>query len=567
MQCHKFILELSGNSGVPSQANIGIREIIKWMGQQGKGHERHLLVRKHQNRGSFLVQTNKEDTANFLKTFQLEVKWSGQTYHIPLKPALPNKPRFWVRMHRTCDDEFYNADDGMFDKMLEEAGFTIVTPTSKNNHFASKIENGTRLAQVIRGDQHIGREHVWYDSKGQGHKWYMEYHGQPHRCTRGCNTFHEDGKCDAWERKKEQKSWEGQQKSFFVSSSLLKLAADTKQTRIDAIPGAKIGHLTHHINNDPTIFKQAEMLVVQAGANMDMGSVEKSKPHIKAQAEEMGQMLDKLVDADIKVFVVDPICGPWIKEAPGADHWAIVRSRMKKTAKKSKAEWISLEGLDWVAEEDFAQDGVHNSRSGTQKVMEAISARVKEVTGKEVMEGMTIQDRPYAAISRAHYRVGCHRCTRHHDGRECPPLPANADLNNSNLSNTTIQESFLSAGSDRFNASAEPSETGSVTPPRRADADISDNSSDAAPEQPTSASLSSSLATIESPNDLPTAYSVLLRSNNRAFSRSSSAKKRELEKTKGSPTDTNGKKPRTKDQSQSPKGHKSRDGADKQSKK
>ena len=170
MQCHRFVLELSGNSGIPSQANIGQREIIKGMSQQARGHERHLLVRNHQNRGSYLVQTSKEDTAAFLKTFQLEVTWSGKTYRVPLKPALPNKPRFWVRMFGTCDGEFYSADDATFDRMLEDAGFTIVTPTSKNRHFGSQIENGMRSAQVIRGDQHIGREHVWYDSQNQGHK-------------------------------------------------------------------------------------------------------------------------------------------------------------------------------------------------------------------------------------------------------------------------------------------------------------------------------------------------------------------------------------------------------------
>ena len=189
MQVHRFMLDLSGNAGIPSQANIGMREILKWMSLQGKGHESQILLRKHQNRGSFLLQTNKKETADFLKTFQLEVNWSGKTYKVPLKPALPNKPRFWVKMINTCEGDFYNEDDQMFDQMLESAGFTIVTPTSKNRHFGYKTENGTRSAQVIRGDQHMDREQVWYDDKRQGHKWYLQYNGQPHRCTRGCNTL------------------------------------------------------------------------------------------------------------------------------------------------------------------------------------------------------------------------------------------------------------------------------------------------------------------------------------------------------------------------------------------
>ena len=357
-------------------------------------------------------------------------------------------------------------------------------------------------------------------------------------------------------RKKEQKSWEGQQKCFFVSSSLLKLASDTKQTRIDAIPGAKIGHISNHVNNDATIFKQAETLIIHAGANMEMGTIEKSKPHIEAQAEELEQVLGEMGE-EKQVFIVDPICGPLIKEAPGADHWAIVRSRLKKTAKKIKANWISLNNVKWVAEEDTAADGVHWSMSGTQKVMEFIAVRVKEVTGKEIMEGMTIQERPYAGISRAHYRVGCHRCTRHHDGRECPPLTAskNGDHNISDLSNTTIQESFLSADSDGFDASAEMSEASTSKGAEASD----DNNDD-------TKLTSSTPVTIESP-DLQSGYSVLLRSCSRSSSRSTSAQKRELEKNNSSPTDTSGKKARTKANPASPKGHTSRIGNKKQSKK
>ena len=565
MQCHRFVLELSGNQGIPSQAKIGQREIIKWMTQQGRGHERHLLVRNHQNRGSYLVQTNREETAAFLKTFELEVSWNAKSYRIPLKPALPNKPRFWVRIFNTCDGDFYNVDDAWFDGMLEEAGFTIVTPTSKNSHYGSPIKNFMRSAQVMRGDRHIDRDHVWYDQEGQGHKWRLIYDGQPHRCTRGCNVFHDDGKCEAWEKEKEKKTWEGQQKCFFVSSSLLKLASDTKLTRVDAIPGAKIGHVSNHVNNDATIFKQADALVIHAGANMDMGSIEKSKPHIEAQAQELGQVLGELVEAKKKVFVIDPVCGPLIKEAPGADHWAIVRSRLKKTAKKVKAEWVSLNDLKWVAEEDFASDGRHYSMSGTQKVMEAISDRVKAVTGFDIMDGMVIQERAYSGISRDHYRVGCHRCTRYHEGRECPPLPSteNPDLS---VSSNTAAESFFSADSDSLNASDSPSESSAASVVEKDDADTED--SDAEPVLPENVDLLDTISPIqiESP-DLVNAYTVMLRKKSTTSSRSPSAGKRELEKSKDSSNDGAGKRQCTKADSQSQKGHSSRNTAGKQSKK
>ena len=453
-------------------------------------------------------------------------------------------------MYRTCDDEFYNEDDATFDHMLEEKGFIIVTKTSKNRHFRSPIENGVRSAQVIRGDNHIDREHVWYDSKGQGHKWYLEYQNQPHNCTRGCKTFHEDGKCQAWEKKVEKKSWAGQQKCFFVSSSLLRLASDTKDTRIDVIPGAKIGHLSNHVNNDATIFEKAETLVIYAGANMDMGSVEKSKPHIEAQAQELTQVLGPLVEAEKKVFVVDPVCGPLVKEAPGADHWALLRSRMKKVAKKIKGEWVSLENVNWVSEEDVAPDGVHYSKSGTQKVMEAIATKVKAVTGQEIMEGMVIQDRPYAEVSRQHYRVGCNRCTRSHDGRECPPLPS---LDDSNLSssNTTLLDTFHSADNDSLESS-EDLPAASSSPKNDSIENVLTHSGE--------------LIHLEAP-ELRSAYSVLLRSQSSSSSRSPSVQKRELDKSKESTPEASRKRPKTKTDSQQQKGHVSRNGIEKQSKK
>ena len=217
--------------------------------------------------------------------------------------------------------------------------------------------------------------------------------------------------------------------------------------------------------------------------------------------------------------------------------------------------------LKWVAVEDIAADGIHWTMSGTQKVMEFVAARVKEVTGKEIMDGMTIRERPYSGISRAHYRVGCHRCMRNHDGHKCPPLPASRnDHSISDISNTTIQESFLSADSSSYDASDEMSERSDGSPSVFRANDNNDNKADNI-EPP-----SYTLATIESP-DMPEGYSVLLRSQSRSFSRSSSAKKRELEKNNSSHTDANGKKQCVKGNSLPTKGHVSRGNNQKLSKK
>ena len=98
---------------------------------------------------------------------------------------------------------------------------------------------------------------------------------------------------------------QGQQKCHVVGSSLLRRASDTKNVRVDAIPGAKVGHVANHVNNDTGSFKNAEVLVVVAGANMSYGSIEATKPHLEHQAQEMEEVLAPLVEASTKVFVDD----------------------------------------------------------------------------------------------------------------------------------------------------------------------------------------------------------------------------------------------------------------------
>ena len=191
---------------------------------------------------------------------------------------------------------------------------------------------------------------------------------------------------------------EGQQKCFVVTSSMLRLAEDTKTTQVAAIPSAKIGHIANHVNNDTRMFAQAEVLVVAAGANMDFGLMEESKPQVKAQAQKLIQVLKPMTELTKKVFIVDPVAGKLVKEAPGGHHWAMVRQKMKKVAKDTKFTWISLESLDWQPEEDVDEDFVHYTAAGTKKVMEAIGAKVKEVSGIDFMEDMKIQERPYAGI-------------------------------------------------------------------------------------------------------------------------------------------------------------------------
>ena len=202
-------------------------------------------------------------------------------------------------------------------------------------------------------------------------------------------------------------------------------------------------------NNDAAIFAQAEIVAVHAGANMDLGSVEDSKPHVEAQAQELVRTLKPLVEAEKKVFVIDPVAGPLVKEAPGGHHWALIRKRMKQVAKESKATWISLQHVDWVPEEDVDNDGTHYSKSGTGKIMAFVGEKIKEETAVDTILNMEMQEKPYEAIYRGHYKFGCYKCTRVHERGPCPPLPE-AVLNSSNdsLNNSTNSSNDSSLEAD-----------------------------------------------------------------------------------------------------------------------
>ena len=557
MECYQFTLDLSGNSAIPSQYKIGLREVCKWISHQAK-NQRDIQVTNHYHRGCYNVQTGDKKTAEFLKTFVLEINWNGKTHRVALKPSMPDKPRIWVRFWGTCRGVMAQLANAHFDGMLEAAGFNILRPTEKRKHFQSDLFNGQRSALCQRGSSHVEREHEWIDADGNVFKWRLEYDGQPHQCTRGCQTFHDDGKCATWERKKEQRSWGGQQKCFFVSSSMLRLAADTKETRIDAVPGAKVGHLANHINNDGSIFSQADIVVVNAGANMDLGSVEASKPHLDAQAKELVNVVKPLVDAEKSVFIVDPVTGPLIKEAPDGHHWAMVRKRMKNVAKETKAHWVSLQNVEWVAEEDVADDGTHYSKSGTQKVMETVGEKVKEVTGVDVISGMTFQDKPYEAIYRNHYKFGCYRCTRVHERGPCPPLPEAAldSSNNSNSSNDSSIENDNSIIEKEVATSAHDisdldswAESDDDATPTNATV-VSDATSGASADPRLSpepvAPSTSAAAAIAAYNEVASSGRDLLRNLNNERNRSTSASKRDREAEESAEVNTD-KRKKTKD--------------------
>ena len=446
MQLRSFLLDLSGGEGIPSQVKLEQRDIARSLTKQAVGHD-NLYLSKHYNRGCFKVQTSNEDTARFLRDFKLELKFRGQSFRVGLTETAPDLPKIRIRMYGTCDGEMEAVEDAFFDELLRAEGCFIDKSTMKSRFFDSTVRTGQRTAMVARGAAHLERQRQWTSPSGEVYKWRLEYDGQPHRCTRGCNEFHEDGVCPTWRAIQERRSWQGQQKCYVAGSSLVRLASDTKDVRVDCIPGAKVGHLANHLNNDAELFAKADVVVVVAGANMSYGSVEVSKPHLEYQASEMTKVLAPLVEAQKKVFVVDPVPGPIIKE-PGGDHWSLIRAGMKKVARKAKAEWIPLHEVPWNAGVDLEEDQIHYSRAGTRKIFDVIQKKVEEVTGKDHFDGMAVKERPYSGMHSGHWRVGCFRCTRLHPRGQCPPLPPPEDPDVSDSSNVSGRsDTFLSAPS------------------------------------------------------------------------------------------------------------------------
>ena len=539
MECFQFILDFSGNAAIPSQWKIGIREVSKWLAIQTKGFK-DIQVTNHYHRGCYSIQTGDHASASFLRTFVLEINWNGKTTRVALKPVLPAKPLIWVRFNLTCKGIIAQLPNSYFDGIVEEGGFVIKRSTEKRTHGHTGVFNGQRSAQCERGSDHLPRNHEWIGPEGDVYKWRLEYEGQPYYCFRGCSIMHEDGKCPRWEKLKEVKDSAGQQKCFFFSSSTLRLNQDTKMMRTDAIPGAKIGHIANHINNDPTIMRQAEIIAIQTGANMELGSVEVSKPQVEAQANELVKVVKPLVDAKKKVFIIDPVAGPIPEEAPEADHWAMVRQRMRKVAKITKATWISLTQANWIPEEDVHEDRVHWSQSGTRKVMKIVGDKIKEETGIDVTANMEIQEKPYSAIYRDHWKVGCKRCTRFHGNDACP----------------STQEAKDSSDSDS-NSDGNPIEVGQHAHDISA-ADSWDDS-DITPTNDSTTTSSSAAASqaIASYNSVVSTGSSILGNMNEVASRnrSTSAAKRQRE-TEGNTTTPEDK--RVKGALKTAKGHTSR---------
>ena len=108
-----------------------------------------------------------------------------------------------------------------FDEFLTSHGAHVEVPTKMRKHRETNVFNGQREVLVEIGPMHIAQRQEWtetVDGEERKESWFMRYNGQPYDCTR-CQIWHSDGNCPKWVSRLEEKKNEGQQKSFFFSSS------------------------------------------------------------------------------------------------------------------------------------------------------------------------------------------------------------------------------------------------------------------------------------------------------------------------------------------------------------
>jgi hypothetical protein len=423
----EFTLDFTGQSGVPSQWGITLSQVSKLFWIQSGGRE-GIQLTPDWRRGVFNLLATTPDTATFLRNFSLKVPGpGGKEIVLSLHEKRKSRPGIWISVKRSCIGPMATLPGDYFDGILKEAGFDIIKGTSKTFYKGTSLYNGYRSALVERGEGHLDRDHEWRDDEGNIYKFFIEYDSQPHHCHLGCNTYH-PGDCPKKRTRREARENDGQQPIVFFSSSQLRLGEDTTKTRFDCIPGAKIGHIANHINNDPNILN-ADIVVVHAGHNMDRGNDEETDREIRLQTDELVKVVQPLAERK-RVFVLDPVVGSIPDETTAseleeeekkkANHGRTIRGAMKRASGLMGADFVSLKAMDFDPNTDIEEDKIHYSKSGTQKIFKEVERYILDKTGKNPLEGVAAQDKPYKAIKNHHYKFGCYKCTFMHARGPCP---------------------------------------------------------------------------------------------------------------------------------------------------
>ena len=416
----EFTLDFSGQSGVPSQWGIDVELVVKWFQKQA-GHLEDILIVKDQKRGHFSVTSFDKATSSFLSSFILVAEKGTRKFNIPLKAKVKrSKPAVWVTIHRTAFGDMALLDNAYFDKLMEDRGATVIKNTEWQYYRGTKFRNGKRRVLIEVGDNHIGRQHSWEAPDGVSHDWFMTYRGQPFHCRKCDDAWHDNGLCPKWQNRSRDEN-EGQQRYVFFGTSMLRHCNDSKETRFDSVPGAKIGHLANHIDNDVSILPHAEVIVVAPIGNNEGSNFEELKVATVAQSTKLAEVLKPYAEMQEKsVFMVDPSIGP-----TEGDIDAFIRAEMTRCATRIGAGFVPLDHIILDPEKDMYD--IHINESGMKKVLGAIQAHIQQRIGKDVLGNFSVSKQPYMGQRISHHKVGCPRCTFLHTSTTCPPPPALTD--------------------------------------------------------------------------------------------------------------------------------------------
>ena len=426
-----YTLDLSGQSGVPSQWGILLPQVVALMSKQLKGMEGVQLVADRRRRGTFEITAYTQEAINYLSGFKLKIAKENREFEIPLMEK-SSKKAVWVTMNGTTWGKLATLPNSYFDGVLKESGVSAIkVETKRRYHRGTKVYNGQREALVELGDAPIERQHFWTDEEGKDHGWWLTYRGQPFSCRRCLGTWHDDGNCPKWVSDRRDEANEGQQKLLVFSTSFLRHAKDTKTTRYDCVPGAQIGHIGNHIDNDATILPNADVIVVAAGQNMGGDVLDVMKEKVKSQGEVLVRALKPYTETpgEKKVYVVDPVIG----ELDGDDgdddddENRFLRAEMKRMATKAGGKFVPMDTLQ--LQEGDMDDDIHLSESGVRRFLTAVRDFVRNDIGRDVFGDIATSSQAYAGQRLRHYKVGCPKCTFVHAGSTCPKTTSDSGDN------------------------------------------------------------------------------------------------------------------------------------------
>ena len=141
----EFTLDFSGQSGVPSQQGIHVKEVVKWFYQQAGKLESLQLRADGLKKRVFSVTALTKETEAALANFVLKAEKDGKCSQIPLREKKTrSKPAVWATIHRAGFGRMMEVDNSYIDKIMEDYGAEIVKPTERQTRQGTPYWTGHR---------------------------------------------------------------------------------------------------------------------------------------------------------------------------------------------------------------------------------------------------------------------------------------------------------------------------------------------------------------------------------------------------------------------------------------